>query len=76
MRDILKKMRDHVPESFFWLHVLLPAYMTISSLYDRPAVQAILFLSLWDMRQANFFLKIGTKKYTGRPFFSVTEQFR
>jgi hypothetical protein len=29
MCNVVKKMSDHVPESFFRLHVLLPAYMAV-----------------------------------------------
>jgi len=71
MSDVVKEMSDHVPEGFFRLHVLLSAYMAVFSLYYCPAVQAILFLSLRDMRQAIFFLKISTKKYTRSLSFSL-----
>ena len=75
MGDIIKKMSDHVPEGFLWLHVLLAANMAVSPLYGGPAVQAILVFSLRDMRQRKFCLKISTKVYK-KPFFFVTEQFR
>ena len=75
MCNIIKKMSDHVPESFFWFHILLAANMAIFTLYSGAAVQAILFFSLRDMRQGKFCLKIGTKIYK-KPFFFVTEQFK
>ena len=75
MGNVVKEMGDHMPEAFFWLHILLPANMAIPSMHRSAAVQAILFFSLGDMRQGKFFLKISTKIYK-KPFFSVTEQFR
>ena len=75
MGDIIKKMSDHMPEGFLGLYVLLAANMTVSALYGGATVQAILFLSLRDMRQFKFCLKISTKIYK-KPFFFVTEQFR
>ena len=71
MGNVIHKMSDHMPEGFFRLNVLLPAYMAVFSLYYCPAVQAILFLSLRDMGQAKFFLKIGLKKYTGTLSFPL-----
>ena len=75
MGNVVKKMGDHMPEGFFWLHILLAANMAVFPLYGCAAVQAILFFSLGDMRQCKFFLKISTKIYK-MPFFFVTEQFR
>ena len=49
MRDIIKEMGDHVPESFFGYHVFLAAMLAIAALNDRTAVQAILFFSLGKM---------------------------
>lgn len=73
--DIVKKMCDHVPKGFLWHNIFLAAILTIAALYNRSAVQAVLFFSLLYMRQCNFFLKISTKKYKN-PFFFVTEQLR
>lgn len=75
MGNIIKKMSEHVPKSFLWHHILLPAMLAITALYHRAAVQAVLFCSLGNMRHRNFSLKISTKKYKN-PFFFVTEQLR
>ena len=75
MGDVIKKMSDQMPESFFGHYILLPAVLTITALNNDPAVQAILILSFWNMRQWNFYLKISTKKYK-TPFFFVNEQLR
>ena len=73
--DIIKKMSEHMPESFFWHYILLAAFMTIMPLYYGAAVQAILLFSLRDMRQCKIFLKNRYKKYKP-PFFFVPEQLR
>ena len=68
MGKIIKKMREHMPESFFWNHVLLAAILAITARNNGSAVKAILFLSLRDVGHDKFFLKISTKALS-RPFF-------
>jgi len=51
MSEIVKEMRNEVPETFFGLQVLLPAYMTISSYYFSPTIQTFIFLALGKMGQ-------------------------
>ena len=75
MGDIIKKMREHMPESFLRHNVFLPAIVAIRPLNQGAAVQAVFLFSFGYMRQGNFFLKISTKTYK-KPFFFVTEQFR
>ena len=74
--DVIKKMSDHMPESFFRHYILLAALMAETSYYSSAAVQAILFLSLRNMRHCNFFLKIGTKNTSSLSFsllnYSIT----
>ena len=64
-----------MPKSFFWFYIFLATNMTVSSLYDRAAVQTILFFSLGNMRQCKILLKNKYKKYK-QPFFFVNRQFR
>ena len=47
MSDIIKEMSEHVPESFFWLNILLAADMAKTPLNGRSAVKAVLFFSFW-----------------------------
>ena len=61
MGNIIKEMREHMPKGFFRHHVFLPANMAVMTLYNGPAVQAVLLFTLRDMRHGKFFLKIGTK---------------
>lgn len=63
MSDIVKKMGNHVPESFLRHYILLATVLTITAFYYCTTVQAILFFSLWYMRQGNFFLKILLRQY-------------
>jgi hypothetical protein len=62
MCNVIKEMSDHVPKGLFRFHVFLAANMAIFPLYRSAAVQAILFLSLRDMRQTKIFLKNKYKK--------------
>ena len=55
MRDIIKEMGEHVPESFFGHYIFLSTDMTVSSLDDGAAIQAILLFSLRNMRQSKKF---------------------
>ena len=75
MCDVIKKMSDHMPESFLWLHILLAAYMAVFTLHRSATVQAILFFSLGVMRHSKIWVKNKYKKYK-LSFFFVTEQFR
>lgn len=74
MRDIVKKMDDHMPKCFLRHYVFLPADMTVPALYDRTAIQTIFLLAQWDVGQCKILLKNKYKKYK-QPFFFVTEQF-
>jgi hypothetical protein len=49
MCNVVKEMRHHMPESFLGNHILLSAFMTIPALHNGAAVQAILFIPVWDM---------------------------
>ena len=71
MRNIIKEMSDHMPESFLWLNVLLAAFLAIMTLDDRSAIQTVFFLSLWRMTHNKFFLKILSKKHNS-VFFDVS----
>ena len=69
MGDVIKKMREHMPEGLLGHYIFLPAYMAIASLYGRAAIQAILFLSLGDVGHCKYFLKNKYKKYKAAFFF-------
>jgi hypothetical protein len=75
MGNIIKEVSEHVPESFLWHNIFLPAFVAIMALHDGAAVQTVFFFTLWAVGQVVFFLKISTKKYKN-PFFFVTEQLR
>ena len=68
MGDVIKKMSNHVPESFFRHYILLAAYMAKTTHYSSAAIQAILLFSLGNMRHCNFFLKISTKNTSSLSF--------
>lgn len=55
MGDIIEEVCHHMPESLVRLYVLLSAILAIMSLYDRTAIQAILFFSLGNVRQCKKF---------------------
>jgi hypothetical protein len=61
MGDVVKKMRDHVPERLFWNHVFLAANMAISAMYKGTAVQTVVLLSQWNVGQCKILLK--NKRY-------------
>lgn len=61
MRDVIKKVGDHMPKGLFGNHIFLPALLTILTLHNRTAVQTILFFPSRYVRQRKFFLKISTK---------------
>ena len=68
MGDIIQKMGEHVPESFLWFGILLPACMTITPLYRSAAIQAIRFFPQRGMTHLYFFLKINKKHLTAFVF--------
>ena len=68
MGNVIKKMSDHVPESFFRLNVFLAAFMAKTSYHSNTAIQAILLLSMGNMGHCNFFLKISN---IGMPYFDL-----
>ncbi len=74
MRDIVKKMSDHMPESLFRHDVLLSANVAVPAFYDRTAIQAIFLLSKWNVGQCKILLKNKYKMHK-QAFFFVTEQF-
>ena len=49
MCDVIKKVSEHVPESFFWLYIFLATDMTKTTLNGGSAVKTILLLSFWYM---------------------------
>jgi hypothetical protein len=49
MRNVIEKMGDHMPERFLWNNVLLAAIVAKRAFYDRPAIQAILLFTVWDV---------------------------
>ena len=61
MGDVVKKMRDHVPESLFGNHVFLAANMAIPAMYKGAAVQAVVLFSQWNVGQCKILLK--NKRY-------------
>ena len=50
MSDVVKEMREHMPETFLRHHIFLPTNMAILPLHDRAAIQAVFFFALGDMR--------------------------
>lgn len=46
MGDIIEKMGDHSPETFFGFNILLPADMTIFPMHQGAAIETVLFFSL------------------------------
>jgi uncharacterized protein (DUF2461 family) len=72
---VIKKMSNHMPESFLRLHIFLAAYMAKFSLHCSAAVQAILFFSLRDVRQSKIFLKNKYKKIQAAILFTLLNQF-
>ena len=69
MGNVIKKMQDHAPKTFFGLYIFLAAYMTVFPLDNCPAIQAILFFSFWTVRHVKFFLKISTIIQVSALFF-------
>lgn len=63
MGDIVKKMRNEVPEGFNRFKILLPTHMTVLSIDKGIAVQAILFYTLLKMTQCSLFLLKLVKFY-------------
>lgn len=61
MKYIIDKVLYQGYKVLFDYNVLLAADMAILALNYGSAVQAILFLTLWLVAQANFFLKIARK---------------
>lgn len=49
MSDVVRKVSDHMPKAFLWLNIFLSADMTIFSLDDSAAIQAIFLFSLGNM---------------------------
>ena len=68
MGDIIKKMSEHVPESFLWLGILLSTCLAISPLYRSAAIQAISFFPQRGVTHLYFFLKINKKHLTAFVF--------
>ena len=61
MRDVVKKMNNQFPETFFGNNILLATDMTKPSVCHSSAVKAVLFFSFRCVRHNKFFLKISTK---------------
>ena len=62
MGDIIRKMRHHVPETFLGNYVFLAAYMTVFSLYDGAAIEAVFLFTLRYVRQCKILFKNKYKK--------------
>ena len=54
MGNIIKKMSNHVPESFLGYYILLATLMTIMTLYNGAAVQAVFFFPFGYVRHLIF----------------------
>lgn len=57
MSDIVKKMNDKLPKTFFWNHVFLPAHVTKPANNRGPAIETILFLAFRCVAHNKFLLK-------------------
>ena len=68
MGDIVKKMSEHMPESFLWLSILLPTCVAISPEYRSAAIQAVSFFPQRGVTHLYFFLKITKKHLTAFVF--------
>lgn len=62
MCNIIKEVRHHMPESFFWHYVFLPAVLAIRSLYNGAAIQAIFLCPVRNMGHCKILLKNKDKK--------------
>ena len=51
MRNIMKKVADQPPNTFFWLDIFLPAAMTKATIQSGVTIEAYLFFSFLKMRQ-------------------------
>jgi hypothetical protein len=69
MGNIGKEMMYQAEKSLFGNNIFLPAVMTVPSLHNRPAVQAIFFHPLRGMRHRENFLKNSHKTYIERFLF-------
>ena len=65
-------MREHVPESFLGNYVFLAAYMTVFSLYDGAAIEAVFLFTLRYVRQCKILFKNKYKKIQAPVFFYVS----
>ena len=49
MRDVLKKMMDQLPYSFFWLNIVLAAIVTKFANYFCSTIKTIIFFAMMRM---------------------------
>lgn len=49
MGDVVKKMSEHVPESFLWLRILLSANLAITTQHRCIAIKTIGFFPQWSV---------------------------
>ncbi len=57
MSDVIKKMRNEVPETFFRLDVFLATNVTIPADHGSSAIQAVLLLPFRYVAHNKFLLK-------------------
>jgi hypothetical protein len=55
--DIIKKMSEEMPETFFRFNILLAANMAIAAHYSSSAIQAVPVLSFRGVAHDKFLLK-------------------
>jgi hypothetical protein len=75
MKNIKNKMFAKRPKAFPDFYILLATNMTITANYSSSTIQAVLFLTFWLMRHANFFLKIGTNMRVSILFRTIRKAF-
>ena len=61
MRDVIKEMRDHVPERFLGNHVFLATNMAVTAMNKGAAIQAVVLFSQWNVGRYKILLK--NKRY-------------
>ncbi len=57
MSDVIKKMSDELPDSFFRFDIFLATNMTISSYHSGSAIEAVFFSPLGCVAHNKFLLK-------------------
>jgi hypothetical protein len=57
MSDIIEKMSDEIPETFFGNDIFLPANMTKAAHYSGSAIEAVLLFTFRGVGHSKFLLK-------------------